>query len=502
MSKTFVNDLSFSYSSYVNNQSLSDIIFIVGDQELEMYGHQIILCNLSRTFKNIFTSIPNKGIFKLTFYNIKPKIFLSLLTFLYTGSITITVKNFPQLKSMAKLLKIDLLKKHCKKFNKKYQMKKEGQIIMKRIYQIKKNPNFLDLEKEKEKEKKKNKEKEREKKREKEKEKEKGKEYNKEKEREKEYERERERKKEKEKLKQKEKTSLITKKQIKKTQNGNQVNDPIKKIFAYSSLKDSTNIGSLNRKQHQNKETVTQKRACSKPIYPPIQPLFVNKLKIGLVITDPNFQLIKSLSQNLLSHPMVQMVQVLLASERKIEPNELKKFDSLLVYSHKKKVRNPRLLGSSLLSFVTDGGGLVLFTINFMNYQKDQKLYGKLMDPQNGWLPFYPNATVLQKPSKLGSVYHRKHPILKNVKSFNGGNSSFRIHAKRVTKGSKIIAKWEDNNILISEKCLRNNVYQNSGRIIVLNFGLPNSNFNKNSWDANSSGDLIISNSLVYAGTF
>ncbi|KAJ6252308.1 hypothetical protein M0813_14459 [Anaeramoeba flamelloides] len=96
----------------------------------------------------------------------------------------------------------------------------------------------------------------------------------------------------------------------------------------------------------------------------------------------------------------------------------------------------------------------------------------------------------------MGVVVDKNHPIMKNVKTFDAGGDSWHIKARETERNSRIIAKYDDNEILIAEKQRK----ENMGRVVVLNINPISNKFYGSSgfWSPRTDGARIISNSIEY----
>ncbi|KAJ3447370.1 btb/poz domain-containing protein [Anaeramoeba flamelloides] len=173
---------------------------------------------------------------------------------------------------------------------------------------------------------------------------------------------------------------------------------------------------------------------------------------------------------------------------------ELKKYDVVVVYSLG-EFRSPTKAGNALADFVDNGGGLIIFSINCLrsDVNDNRELKGRITE--NDYLPIKKGKEDYTGRRKLGKIYEKKHHIMNEVKSFDGGSNSWHIASKKVTKGSKIITRYDNGNVMIAEKSMKN-----KGKVVVLNF-FPVSDSVRNSdeyWKTNTDGHKIIANSVEY----
>ncbi|KAJ6235030.1 btb/poz domain-containing protein [Anaeramoeba flamelloides] len=174
---------------------------------------------------------------------------------------------------------------------------------------------------------------------------------------------------------------------------------------------------------------------------------------------------------------------------------ELKKHDVVFLYSLT-EFRSPTKLGNLLADFVDNGGSVVVSTINCLRNDCNDKreLRGRFVEQD--YLPIQRGKECGNERRKLGKVYQKNHHILNEVKKFDGGGNSWHIEAEKVTKDSKIVAKYDNGNIMIAEKCLKNR-----GKVIVLNFFPVSDSVRHNDeyWNISTDGHKIIANSIEYA---
>ncbi|KAJ3427069.1 hypothetical protein M0812_26648 [Anaeramoeba flamelloides] len=220
-----------------------------------------------------------------------------------------------------------------------------------------------------------------------------------------------------------------------------------------------------------------------------------------------------------------------------LQITELFRYDLIFFYSALKATINDSVtLGNQLASYVSDGGSLIICAVAALALDKGQEknnkrnliksirqksnnqnvpdftykttyLKGKIME--KGFLPA-PKGVLLNgmhKNTKRAKINLKKcnlnHPIMKNIKQFDGGRLSFRVNsqtipASSIDKSEKIqeIAQWNDGLPLISIR-KKNPIY---GDVCILNMcpvsggklGLPGS------WMPSSDGKLLISNTIKF----
>ncbi|XP_072199513.1 BTB/POZ domain-containing protein 19 [Excalfactoria chinensis] len=80
--------------SLVNNPQFSDVTFVVGREQQQVFAHRCVLACRCQAFRGMLTSnedppsnIPPQGPFVLG--NVQPEVFLAVIEFLYTNSVTL-----------------------------------------------------------------------------------------------------------------------------------------------------------------------------------------------------------------------------------------------------------------------------------------------------------------------------------------------------------------------------------------------------------------------------
>jgi subtilisin family serine protease len=166
--------------------------------------------------------------------------------------------------------------------------------------------------------------------------------------------------------------------------------------------------------------------------------------------------------------------------------NELKKFDSVLVYNNF-KYRDSEKLGNNLADYAEQGGGVVT-----MVFESSTRL-GSTRPLQGRWKSknygvFSSSSSDTRNWNYLGNVLQKNHPIVKDFNSFKG---YYRMNKKAVANNSTLIANWKDGIPLVA--CRKNNV-----SVVGLNFYPVSSNISSNGWDINTDGWKLMANSLKW----
>ncbi|MDG0964229.1 MAG: S8 family serine peptidase, partial [Opitutales bacterium] len=163
--------------------------------------------------------------------------------------------------------------------------------------------------------------------------------------------------------------------------------------------------------------------------------------------------------------------------------NELKKFDSVLIYNNY-KYRDTIKLGNNLADYAEQGGGVVTMTFESSTRMGSTRpLQGRWITKKYG--VFNPSSTDTRNWNSLGDVLQKNHPIVRGFNSFKG---YYRLNKKSAVNGSSLIAKWKDGIPLVA---CRNDVVS----VVGLNFYPVSSK----GWDKNTDGWILMANSLKWA---
>ncbi|XP_058444212.1 BTB/POZ domain-containing protein 3-like [Malaya genurostris] len=88
----------------LNNQFMSDVIFLVGPDKQRIYGHKFILFRTSNYFFQLFT---NSTVNEFPIEDSDPNILLELLRFVYCGKIDLTSENVREIYNESKKFSLD-----------------------------------------------------------------------------------------------------------------------------------------------------------------------------------------------------------------------------------------------------------------------------------------------------------------------------------------------------------------------------------------------------------
>ncbi|KAJ3438782.1 pep-cterm sorting domain-containing protein [Anaeramoeba flamelloides] len=475
--KSFSVPIHKKYLQQINNPNFCDVLFLVGVPEETIYAHQFFVSLSSKLFREIFYPLGSDKaptIVELQIRGVDPISFFQIIKFCYTGVITLSHNNIYDILQLACQLQMPKLIQVCSNYrvdNKIYgdppipflfsgsatttgngqrsQRNKAEQAPLpihyscpELKYSIKEKPNPQP------------------------------------------------------------KTIKRTQTKTETNNRTNETNKPLQKgqvakqenpenpeIPKEQITNKSPDSGSINEKNthHQllTRSIVRRKFPTKKP----------KKINVAMITADEDFQYVHNVCKSLLTSKCIEKIKIFKSYKRSYSFKKLQSYDAIFLYSSDQTFYKPEKLGDQLAQFVEDGGGLVVCAINCLDSDDEKQIYGRILSPK--YLPFGKHSSITQQPSQLGTIVDTQHPIMKDVKKFNGGKNSFRIKTKEVNRDSFIIAKWDDDNILIAEKSFTKN--PEFGRVIILNLWPPNNKIDGSCWDSTLDGQKILANSVEYA---
>ncbi|XP_058836298.1 BTB/POZ domain-containing protein 2-like [Topomyia yanbarensis] len=90
----FVGQIAERRDHLINNQFMSDIVFIVGEQKQRIYAHKLFLITASEFFTTMFTGgFKEASASEITLDDTDPTIFLEILRFIYSRTMNLTPEN-------------------------------------------------------------------------------------------------------------------------------------------------------------------------------------------------------------------------------------------------------------------------------------------------------------------------------------------------------------------------------------------------------------------------
>jgi len=164
----------------------------------------------------------------------------------------------------------------------------------------------------------------------------------------------------------------------------------------------------------------------------------------------------------------------------------LSTYNSILFYSY--HGYDQVEMGNRLSQYVDDGGGVVVGC--YSNCGRGNRILGRWND--QGYDPTREGFTLRSKNLTLGKINEPTHPIMKDVKSFNGGEQSSHSNGS-LHPDACPIALWSDGLPLVVE------LRKTTGVIIGLNMYPPSTKSVPESWLASTDGDKLIYNAVIYA---
>ncbi|KAJ3440831.1 hypothetical protein M0812_14504 [Anaeramoeba flamelloides] len=197
----------------------------------------------------------------------------------------------------------------------------------------------------------------------------------------------------------------------------------------------------------------------------------IESLQILLLTTDSNLEHQQDVVFSISTYG-IKNIEIFNCSKETPSFGQIKKYDSIFMYSTTAPLKDARTIGNVLAQYVEDGGGLVLSTYRTMIKNpfkwKLAQLQGRIVSKE--FLPFRKGKLISLKRAKLGNVLEANHPLIKNIENFDGGTKSYRIHCRfklPINSEGQLVAKWSDGIPLISWV---RKIKSNFGKIVVLNF--------------------------------
>jgi len=152
---------------------------------------------------------------------------------------------------------------------------------------------------------------------------------------------------------------------------------------------------------------------------------------------------------------------------------------------------NGTALGDALADYVDFGHGVVVAVFSLTTFFANSYLGGRFLgDLQNTYYVISPGERILGPQLSLQFVDF-SHPLLKDVKSLDGGVYSARSGGKLITDAHSV-AVWSDLSPLIGTRLI------NGARRVDLNFFPPSSDVRPVYWSSITDGAKIIANALQY----
>jgi len=175
---------------------------------------------------------------------------------------------------------------------------------------------------------------------------------------------------------------------------------------------------------------------------------------------------------------------------------ELQKYCAVLVYSYNSSAfLDGSLMGDLLADYVDNGGGVVVTVFTNCNNLRNGFVKGRFLD--GGYHPIVPSRqhdTNGKRPLTLGRIYDTNHPIMQQVRTVDGGKSSF-FCPGALNPEAKLVAEWSNGVPLIVE------LPKSKGTVIGLNFFPPSCDTgDPRFWNSSSDGAIAMANALAYSG--
>jgi subtilisin family serine protease len=166
--------------------------------------------------------------------------------------------------------------------------------------------------------------------------------------------------------------------------------------------------------------------------------------------------------------------------------NELKAFDSVIVYNNYRYFENEEL-GDNLADYADNGGGVVCMIFETSTRMgTNRPLGGRWLDEKYGL--FSHTSKDTRNWNSLGAILQPSHALVDNFNTFEG---YYRLNKKGVLPGSALAATWKDGLPLIA--------YRNDlASVVGLNFYPVSKRASSNGWDTGTDGWILMANALEW----
>lgn len=175
---------------------------------------------------------------------------------------------------------------------------------------------------------------------------------------------------------------------------------------------------------------------------------------------------------------------------------ELQKYCAVLVYSYNSSAfLDGSQMGDLLADYIDNGGGVVVTVFTNCNNLRNGFVKGRFLE--GAYHPITPSRqhdTNGKRPLTLGRIYDTNHPIMQQIRTIDGGKSSF-FCPGALNPEAKLVAEWSNGVPLIVE------MPKGKGTVVGLNFFPPSCDTgDPRFWNSNSDGAIAMANALAYAG--
>lgn len=184
------------------------------------------------------------------------------------------------------------------------------------------------------------------------------------------------------------------------------------------------------------------------------------------------------------------LVNVETLNVRNVDPTleYLRGFNAVMFFSY--HGFNQIALGNVLAAYVDMGGGVVVCA--YSNCGKGNRLEGKWGNGK--YDPLSLGSTSRCPNLRIGRVRNPKHPIMKGVNVFDGGEQSSHGDGHPHPQ-AETIAEWNNGRPLVVE------LSEHAGTIVAVNMYPPSGDVATGGWDPATHGGLLLANALHYVAT-
>lgn len=168
--------------------------------------------------------------------------------------------------------------------------------------------------------------------------------------------------------------------------------------------------------------------------------------------------------------------------------NQLLNYDAVITWSNS-NYADPVALGNVFADYVDAGGGVVVAVYANSTTTVARYLQGRWISGGYEIIPSAGGTTTGQQ--FLGNIVVPGHPIMNNVKIFDGGTSSARPTTTALTSGSTKIAEWTDGKTLVATGA---NIHR-----VDLGMYPPSNAVSSGFWNQTTDGAQLMANALLYS---
>jgi hypothetical protein len=265
----------------------------------------------------------------------------------------------------------------------------------------------------------------------------------------------------------------------------NQIDQFVEKLL--QKQRKISNISMPNKSKENPEKIIASKKKY--PAAHSIQSNNASELCVCILGAEDDSDALDHIAQKIANTRLFHLVTYIDVSTFTPEISELQMFDALLIFSNY-TYDDPYSLGNTIADYIETGGGVVTMMFDI---ERDDNwgLQGRFA--QERYLTIPPAVPCARSPRlEMGKIYDPNHPIMNNIRSFDGGISSIRPGTTKVYSDVLRIADWEDGRPLVTAKIL------DCARRADLAFYPKSNEIFDEGWISNTDGHLLMANALQW----